>query len=114
MKFQLYKIIESKRVLVSDSDAVELLEFSKLQCCAEWEIWVSCNDYNIYQAAHVNWLPCAKYKVLNNFDGAETLIKQHSLIIPMVRGIIFYNWMFGSYEKIQYAKSCRVLPVCEA
>ena len=101
MTFQLKFGIFADGRIFSEAINPSDLDFSDLHRCNTWSIWL--DDLCV---ACVDWLPATLYCVGNEFDGAEIIVP-HERIIPTIKSILNYNWLFG------ITKHCYCYPVVE-
>lgn len=112
MRFKLTKQDNPfKPVAVAEADSINTLDFSHyLHHCAEWAVWVTCDDGVEVLAALIDWSPSASYIVCNEHSGDEICTHDHWMVVPIVRAVINYNEMFGFYKDSNQVKPCRVYP----
>jgi hypothetical protein len=101
MTFRLVKGFQVTNLTLSASENPNDLDYSDLHDCDTWSIWLGA-----LCVAGVNWMPYPLYRVGNKFGGMEILVP-HERIIPTIKGILNYNWLFG------ITKSCYCYPIVE-
>ncbi len=96
---------------VDTADCPNNLDYSTLHHCNHWSVWVYWDDGSRFKVAHVVWLGGASYCFHDPYTDEQCCIREHDHIIPMVRGALFYNHLFGRYESCITTKTISVFPV---
>jgi len=104
MQFELATINSGKEIIVSSAARPMDLRFDRLKHCQSWVVngvWDSAKK----RIASIQW-PCgSSYRLTDPYSKEIIAIPTHDRIIPVVRGHLFYNHLFGRYNLVTSAKT---------